>query len=109
MIGLLEICLGKFFFDVNSYLSVTIDLIKRKYFASCQADGRTVRLKLAYELLDVNPHKFVFSGKRTIRGIPADVWIAEKIPDSPDEPYSTIEIFFADPEYTVQIGKGSLD
>jgi len=46
---------------------------------------------------------------REIRGIPADVWIAEKIPDSPDEPYSTIEIFFADPEYTVQIGKGSLD
>ena len=67
---------------------MTIDLIKRKYFASCQADGRTVRLKLAYELLDVNPHKFVFSGKRTIRGIPADVWIAEKIPDHNIDPVS---------------------
>ena len=66
-------------------------------------DGRTVRLKLAYELLEVNPHKFVFAGKRTIRGIPADVWVAEKLPDNSDDPYSTIEIFFADPKYTVQI------
>ena len=62
-----------------------------------------MRLKLAYELLDVNPHKFVFAGKRSIRGIPAEVWIAEKLPDNPGDPYSTIEIFFADPKYTVQI------
>ena len=26
------------------------------------------------------------------------------IPDNPDDPCSTIEIFFADPEFTVQIG-----
>ena len=40
----------------------------------------------------------------TISGIPADVWTAEKLPENPDDPYSTIEIFFADQEYTVQIG-----
>ena len=74
-----------------------------KYFTTNVLDGRNVRLKLAYELLDVNPHKFVFAGKRSIRGIPAEVWIAEKIPDNPEDPYSTIEIFFADPKYTVQI------
>lgn len=51
----------------------------------------------------MNPHKFVFAGKRTIRGIPADVWVAEKLPENSDDPYSTIEIFFADPKYTVQI------
>ena len=66
-------------------------------------DGRSVRLKLAYELLEVSPHKFVFAGKRTLRGIPADVWVAEKLPHNSDDPYSTIEIFFADPKYTVQI------
>ena len=37
-------------------------------------------------------------------GIPADVWTAGKLPENPADPYSTIEIFFADPEYTVQIG-----
>ena len=68
------------------------------------ADGRSVRLKLAWELLEVSPHKFVFAGKRQLRGIPADVWVAEKLPDTEDGPYSTIEIFFADPKYTVQIG-----
>ena len=39
-----------------------------------------------------------------VAGIPAEVWVAEKLPENPDDPYSTIEIFFADPEYTVQIG-----
>ena len=63
-----------------------------------------MRLKLAWELLEVSPHKFVFAGKRQLRGIPADVWVAEKLPDTEDGPYSTIEIFFADPKYTVQIG-----
>ena len=75
------------------------------YFANHILDGRTVRLKLAYELLEVNPHKFVFAGKRRIRGIPADVWVAEKLPDNPDDLYSTIEIFFADPQFTIQIGQ----
>ena len=40
-----------------------------------------------------------------VAGIPAEVWVAEKLPGNPDDPYSTIEIFFADPEYTVQIGR----
>ena len=39
-----------------------------------------------------------------VAGIPAEVWVAEKLPENPDDPYSTIEIFFADPEHTVQIG-----
>merc|ERR1719270_1422678 len=81
----------------------SIQPISPSYEDAAKLDGRTVRLKLAYELLEVNPHKFVFAGKRTIRGIPADVWVAEKLPDNPDDPYSTIEIFFADPEFTVQI------
>ena len=74
------------------------------YIRCSPADGRSVRLKLAWELLEVSPHKFVFAGKRQLRGIPADVWVAEKLPDTEDGPYSTIEIFFADPKYTVQIG-----
>ena len=39
-----------------------------------------------------------------VAGIPAEVWVAEKLPENPDDHYSTIEIFFADPEHTVQIG-----
>merc|ERR1711892_30537 len=83
----------------------SVQPISPTYSDAAKLDGRTVRLKLAYELLDVSPQKFVFSGKKYIRGILADVWTAEKPGESADDPYSTIELFFSDYDYTVQIGE----
>ena len=83
----------------------SVQPISPTYSDAAKLDGRTVRLKLAYELLDVSPQKFVFSGKKYIRGILADVWTAEKPGENADDPYSTIELFFSDYDYTVQIGE----
>ena len=83
----------------------SVQNISPSYADAAKLDGRTVRLKLAYELLDVSPQKFVFSGKKYIRGILADVWTAEKPGKDTDDPYSTIELFFSDYDYTVQIGE----
>ena len=55
--------INKFLFYPDS-----IQPISPAFADAARLEGRTVRLKLAYELLDVNPHKFVFSGKRKIRG-----------------------------------------
>ena len=52
-----------------------------------------------------SPHKFVYSGTRSVRGIPADVWTAERSA-GPDSSYSTLEIFFADPAVSLQGGEG---
>ena len=54
--------------EIDEVFPVSIQPISPAYADAARLEGRTVRLKLAYELLDVNPHKFVFSGKREIRG-----------------------------------------
>jgi hypothetical protein len=40
-----------------------------------------------------------------VRGILADVWTGEKLGDRPDDPYSTVELFFSAPSYTIQVGR----
>lgn len=68
-------------------------------------NGRTVRLKLARELLEVSPSNFVYSGQRFFRGILANVWTAEKLGENPEDPYSTIELFFSHPDYSMLMGQ----
>ena len=41
--------------------------------------------------------------QRTLRGIPSDVWIAESLPESDTEDYSTIELHFSRPDYHILV------
>jgi len=70
---------------------------------AAKMEGRPVRLKLASELLQVNPVDFVYSGRRRIRGISADVWTAEKDGETAADAYSTIELYFSDADWTMQL------
>lgn len=61
-----------------------------------------IRVKHAKELLDVDPKKFVYSGQRLIRGIPADVWVAEK-PSSTGGSYQTTELYFSRHDWNILV------
>ena len=82
----------------------SVQPISSEYGDVAMIDKQHLRIKLAKELLDINPKKFVYSGKRFIRGILADVWSAEKLSEEVDGPYSTIELFFSDSDYNLQGG-----
>jgi len=81
----------------------TVETIPSWLGDAAKMDGRPVRLKLASELLQVNPVDFVYSGRRKIRGISADVWTAEKEGETEADEYSTIELYFSDIDWTMQM------
>ena len=76
----------------------SLQQITGDYGDAVSVDG-SLRIKVAKELLNVSPEKFIYAGKRYIRGILADVWVAEKSGENPDDHYSTMEIYFADSDY----------
>ena len=82
----------------------SVQPISPQYGDVATLDKDHVRIKLAKELLDVRPDKFVYSGQRFIRGILADVWSAEKLSDEDGGPYSTIELFFSNTDPNLKVG-----
>lgn len=83
----------------------TVQAIPRLSPDLAVVDRSSVRLRLAREMLDISPDRFVYTGQRYVRGILADIWTGEKLGDRPDDPYSTVELFFSAPSYTVQVGE----
>lgn len=80
--------------------------------ASEQSSASHVRIKHAKQLLDIDPKEFVYSGERIIRGIPADVWVAEKsssnfnsFPSSRSQEYETVELYFSRTDWKVLVGE----
>ena len=75
--------------------------------------------------------RFVYTGQRRFRGILADVWTGEtkylagrlvpveslvlpltpvpgeKLGDRPDDPYTTVELFFSSPSYSIQVQRSA--
>ena len=85
----------------------TIKRITGDYGDAIAGNG-SFRMKVGRELFSVNPEKYVYTGKRNIRGILADVWIAENSRKDPDEAYSTTEIYFSDSDYIFR-EEGTMD
>jgi len=83
----------------------SVQAIPRNSPDAAVVDRTTVRLRLAREMLEISPDRFVYSGQRNIRGVLADVWTGEKLGDRADDPYSTVELFFSTPDYKVQVGE----
>ncbi|XP_023323540.1 uncharacterized protein LOC111697687 isoform X3 [Eurytemora carolleeae] len=81
----------------------TVEPIQTWMGDAARMEGRPVRLKLASELLQVKPADFVYSGRRKIRGIGADVWTAEKDGETAADEYSTIELYFSESDWTMQV------
>ena len=41
--------------------------------------------------------------QREVRGIPCDVWVAESLPETDGDGYSTIELYFSRPDYHILV------
>merc|ERR1712013_209781 len=79
----------------------TIKHITDDYGDAIAGNG-SYRIKVGIELFSINPERYVYTGKRNIRGMLADVWVAENSGKNPDEPFSTTEIYFSDSNYIFQ-------
>ena len=47
--------------------------------------------------------KLLWKLQRHLRGVPSDVWIAESLPESENEDYTTIELHFSRPDYHILV------
>jgi len=72
------------------------------------ADNAHVRVKHAKELLNIEASRFVYAGERSFRGVPADVWVAER-PESRRSSsggggqYQTTELYFSRTEWKLLV------
>lgn len=80
----------------------TVTSIPLVSFDAVAVDESHVRLRHMSELLEADDATFIFSGQRIIRGIPCDVWVAEKKPSTNKEKYTTVEVYFTQADWTVE-------
>lgn len=81
----------------------TISAIPSDAADAVVVDDNNIRLRHANELLHVNQTCVAYQGVRSIRGIPCDVWVAEKLISGEKPVYYTIEIYFTLSNWSVEV------